>query len=353
MTRSTARDRRLLDQAVEWWDSDRTRLVVIRVLAYGLFLASVAATVYSGVRGSLPAWAITLYAFFSVQLVFATFMFAIRRSGQEEIRRALFELRRERVPQWLLERAMLAEFARIAACLAAGTAPGDPRPSGTAAPKPRSGKSAFPSVDMSEVGRLVLRRTEARREGEGSGPLTIDFVAYSFETMLVTVRDVAGQLASAAPLPDGFEVQVRILLRDLSEDADWLVPLAANELADIQYAANLRTRFHTAQDSTLEEFASLLAAVLPPGALHFDVKGYRFEPLVKGILVDRSDGVFGLYTVSALHNPVGWDYSGHAVECGRARLDGNPYERAAAFYFREWFSAVWDDSRLSRPRYHR
>src|SRR5664280_3273257 len=115
--------RRALLQVVDWWESDRSRLLIIRVVAFGLFVASVAGTVYSGVKGFLPAWALTLYAAFTVQLVFMTFMYAIRHSGKEEIRKAIFDLRRSRIEEWRFHHNALAEYARLTACQAASMDP--------------------------------------------------------------------------------------------------------------------------------------------------------------------------------------------------------------------------------------
>ena len=100
------KNRKIILSAINWWDEESSRLQIIRIIAYLLFAASISGTIYAAIKGALPAWGVTLYVFFAVELVFLTFMYAIRHSGDVEIKRAIFDLRLKREMQWEFERSM-------------------------------------------------------------------------------------------------------------------------------------------------------------------------------------------------------------------------------------------------------
>jgi hypothetical protein len=357
------RNRRLLVDVSDWWASDRNRLVTIRVIAYGLFLGSIAGTIYSGIKGALPLWAVTLYIFFAVQLVFLTFMYAIRHSGRAEVRRAQHDLRTRRVQQWEFERAMLAEFTRVSACLSAGISP-DPE----VVRQRRGGlvvqKLPLPSVDnKNQQSRLLLRdavlvhlkpldQSDDLEKAASARPLRsksieIDFIAYSSETLIELSREMSSELddilADADGKLDDVDFHIRILVRDTSPEHEWLIPLARHESADEDYAADLRTRFRNVQRSELRRFEEALKNLTSPGQVHFSVRGYWTEPLIKGIMVNRTRGLFGIYTISGLQDPVGWDYSGHDIDFCLVDVGGSVFERTGANLFNDWFEVLWDE----------
>lgn len=351
------RERRLLRQAVDWWEADRSRLVIIRSVAYGLFLASVVGTVYAGIKGALPIWAITLYVFFTVQLVFMTFMYAIKHSGQEEIRRAIFDVRRARQAEWQFERASLVEFARLTACQSAGL---DPTIEELPSRRGRLMHARMPLPALAskeaEARRLVNAAlaspgagestNHSREEGADGDNLELKFVAYSSETLIELSREMVAELEDVLESrEDRFrgEVTVKILVRELALEHQWLIPLAKDERADIEYADDLRTRFRNVQRSALKEFEESLKELIPPKQVHFAVRGYGAEPLFKGLLVNETEGMIGFYTISPLKDPDGWDYSGHGMDFCRISTGGNPFERAAAKMFNEWFEEMWDE----------
>jgi hypothetical protein len=356
------RNRRLLIRATDWWEEDRNRLGIIRFLAYALFLTSIIGTIYSGIKGALPIWAVTLYVLFAVELVFLTFMYAIRHSGKAEIRRAIFDLRLKRQSEWEFQRAMLAEFTRLTACLSAGIDPTMPDPHS------RRGrlvvhKLPLPSVDKHEEAKALIRAavmrfvpeqnpagsnvTEHPRASEPDAKrIDLQFIAYSSETLIELSRTMMSELddilTSSDLRLDGVEIHVRILIRDTSPDTEWMIPLARSERADQEYAADLRTRFRNVQRSELKRFEETLKDLTSQRQVHFLVRGYQAEPLIKGIMVDGYRGMFGIYTVSDLQDPPGWDYSGHDIDFCRAAKDGNQFESAAAQFFNDWFELMWD-----------
>jgi hypothetical protein len=359
MPPSQPSQRRILREAVDWWEADRNRLLVIRCTAYLLLAASIVGTIYSGVTGVLPVWAATLYVFFAVQLVFMTFMYAIKHSSHEEVRRAVLEIRRSRLIQWEFERTMLAEFARFAACTTAGLDPTVPTSRIRRGRLVRS-KPPVPAVvdKAQEVRELTRRAVEARVAPDPvlTDPIQISFIAYSAETIIELSREILAELDEQ--LGDDSRtlvtqaVSVRVLVRDTSDDHDWLVPLAENEREDEEYAADLRTRFRNVQRSALKEFEDGLKDIVPPREVRFEVRGYRLEPLIKGIVFDGSEGMFGLYAIDDLRDPDGWDYSGHAVDLCRIASSGAYFESVGFQFFSEWYEALWENDRYSRTLSH-
>jgi len=333
-------------------------------VAYILFAGSVAATIYSGIKGVLPLWAFTLYGAFAIQLVFMTFMYAIKHSGAEEIRRSLYSLRRERVTEWKFTSEMLAEFARFAFCTSSGLDPAPLPPPGLTPRKLRQRKAPWPTVDISaqickdvrsslesKIEEIRKARDENRRPDEKSLLLELDFIAYSAETLIVLSREITAEIDDILQASDvrfDGHVSVRVLIRDTTESSEWLVPLAVEEDKDIEYAADLRTRFRNVQRSALREFHEALKDILAPKQVDFRVRGYRVEPLVKGVLVDGSKGLFGLYTVSPLKDPDGWDYSGHAVTMCPCDVNGDFVQSTARKFLKDWFDMLWSSSGLTR-----
>lgn len=362
MPRDTSRDRSLLRATAAWWETDRHRLRLIRTVAYLLFIASIAGTVYSGIRGVLPVWAITLYAAFAIQFIFMTFMYAIKHSGEEEIRHSIYALRRERVPEWQFQTEMVAEFARIVFCTEHRIDPAPPTPTGLSQLRQR--KALWPAIDSTaetckyaraaleeKLNNIQAVQTEKRPPSDESLALRLDFIAYSSETLITLSREVAAELddvlQSTGTRYDG-QIIVRVLIRDTSDSSQWLVPLAIDEEKDGEYASDLRTRFRNVSRSALREFQESLKDIFSSKQVDFRVRGYRLEPLVKGVLIDAKKGVFGLYTVSPLKDPDGWDYSGHAVTMCPCNVEGSFVESTAAGFLKSWFDLLWNSSHLSR-----
>ena len=351
-----------LHAAANWWDADRNRLRIIRSLAYGLFIASAAGTIYSGVKGVLPTWALTLYATFAVQLVFLTFMYAIRHSGAEDIRHSKYSLRRERVVQWNLEREMLAEFTRFAFCVSNSINPLTPMITTATHRRLGSRKPVWPAVDSTKEVCLYAKealthklteidnaKQSSQRPDERHLSLELDFLAYSAETLINLSREVTAELEDVLqtfPKYDG-TVRVRILVRDTTETSDWLIPLALDEERDLEYARDLRTRFKNVRQSALKEFQGSLKDIFQSKNVDFRVRGYITEPLIKGVLVDGERGVFGVYTVDELKDPEGWDYSGHAVTMCNCDIAGDFVQSASALFFKKSFNELWDSPTLS------
>jgi hypothetical protein len=362
------RNRQILLEMSQWWQSDRNRLMAIRILAYGLFFCSIGGTVYAGIKGALPLWAVTLYVFFAIQLVFLTFMYAIQHSGRTEIRRAMFDHRLRRQQQWEFERGMLAEFTRLTACLSAGISP---TPSVI---RPKRGglivqKLPLPAVENknAEVRALIRQAIEPHlvetsegtssddasrsRMAAGQKRIDLEFIAYSSETLIELSREMTDELDDMLAFATGnindVDFHVRILIRSTSPDHEWLIPLARHEHSDEEYAADLRTRFRNVQRSELKRFEETLKNLTSPGQVHFLVRGYWTEPLVKGLMVNNTQGLFGIYTISSLQDPPGWDYSGHDIDFCRADANGTEFERAAATSFNEWFNLLWDEHNSS------
>jgi hypothetical protein len=342
--------------------------MTIRILAYGLFFGSIGGTIYSGITGVLPLWAVTIYVFFAIQLVFLTFMYAIQHSGRAEIRRAMFDHRLRRQGQWEFERGMLAEFTRLTACLSAGISPVP------TAYRPRKGglivqKLPLPAVEnknlearalIREAVEPYLAQDEKKEAGLASGEppprggskrVDLEFIAYSSETLIELSREMTDELdeiLSFSPVKaDDIDFHVRILIRDTSPDREWLIPLARHEHSDEEYSAELRTRFRNVQRSELKRFEETLKNLTSPGQVHFAVRGYWTEPLIKGLMVNSTKGMFGIYTISQLQDPPGWDYSGHDIEFCSADIEGTPFQKAAATSFNDWFSLLWDEHNSS------
>jgi hypothetical protein len=357
------RQRNLLRAAAAWWDSDANRLLVIRTIAYGLFAASVAGTIYAAVKGVLPIWAVTVYVAFAVQLTFMTFMYAIRHSGAEEIRRSIYDLRRRNLPEWQFERELLAEFARYAFCTAHGVDPSPPRPPGPPGRRARQARTPWPQIDTSTVACSLVREhltSKLDRQPDASRPgnrptddeltLSIDFIAYSAETLINLSRAICDEIAEVQDERARFEgsIRARVLIRDNRDEVDWLVPLATDQLSDTSYGRDLRTRFRNVQRSALREFQESLKDLTSPRQVDFRLRGYHVEPLLKGVMVDRTQGLFGLYTVSDLKDPEGWDYSGHAVTLCPCDVNGDYVSALAAGMFNRWFDQLWENEQLTR-----
>jgi len=361
------KNRKVMLSAINWWEEESSRLKVIRIIAYLLFAASISGTIYAAVKGALPAWGVTLYVFFAVELVFLTFMYAIRHSGDAEIRRSIFELRLKREMQWEFERSMLAEFVRLTACLTSGIDP-ELRPPLSQRGRRVAPKLPFPTVDRNEEAKELIRQAvepyfknalqdslpseQLEATVANSNEISLDFIAYSSETLIELSRDMTAELdellSSGDGTLDGVDIHVRILVRDTSPDGQWLIPLARNDAADAEYAADLRTRFRNVQRSELKRFEETLKNLVAPKQVHFFVRGYRVEPLFKGIMLNQSRGMFGLYKISDLQDPSGWDYSGHDIDFCRIEQEGGSFQTAVIHFFNDWFELMWNDV-YSRP----
>jgi hypothetical protein len=363
-----ATDRRsFLRDAASWWDSDRNRLSLIRGTAYLLFVMSVGGTIYAGVTGALPAWALTLYAAFTVQLVFMTFMYAIKHSGVEEIRHALYTLRKQRVAEWQMERTMLVEMVRLGFCATHDLDPGEIAENlGKRVVGQGRDRSVWPEVNWQQQLHDMLCSAvsahvhpeeiaeppnELHHVDHATRVVELDLIYYSSETTLLdltrefttAIEDVIGK----DPKRFHARLEVRVLVRDTSEEHAWLVPVADDEDDDIRYSARLRTRFTSARESHIVEFHDQLKELLPlREQLVFRARMYRAEPLIKGAMINRAEGAFGLYGVNYLTHPPGFDYSGHGVVHCPCRLDGSPTETAAAKFFNYWFHRLWEDQSI-------
>lgn len=356
--RSPEVDRNLVERAFAWWEAAENRLAVIRMLFYSLFLLSIVGAIYGAIAGSLPPWGISLYAAFGIQLVFLTFMYAIRHASDEEARRALYELRRDRVPEWQFERRMLVELARFAHCQASGIETSvhldDVRGRGRGFRGRRGGE--WPDIPANEILRSAFTEALDKRgavaaaagDSQAVEPLAIHVIAYSSETLLEFLRDIGAGLASLSDAGKTVpRLAVKVLVRDVSPEAKWLVPLVEDERGDVTYADELRIRFRNARETNLREFKLGLEEA-SPGEVDFQVRGYRVEPLIKGITVDRSVGIFFLYTVDDLAGPQGWDYSGHWNEWAKADSQGAYFEQFGLKALDSWFNLLWYEQRLSR-----
>ena len=295
-------------------------------------------------------------------------MYAIRHSGRAEIRQSQFDLRLRRLEQWEFERGMLAEFTRIAACLSAEISfePDVVRPK-------RGGSLVVQRLPLPAIknrnleARILLRDAvnvylvptpQSEQDGHHQGSqipsskrIELDFIAYSSETLIELSREMTAELDDLQATADGrldeVEFHVRVLVRDTSPDHEWLVPLARHEHADEEYAADLRTRFRNVQRSELRRFEEALKNLTSPRQVHFATRGYWTEPLIKGIMVNGRRGMFGIYTISGLQDPAGWDYSGHDIEFCVADTCGNAFEKTAANAFNDWFKLLWDEHNSS------
>jgi len=199
----------------------------------------------------------------------------------------------------------------------------------------------------------------AKQTGQSPGDddlvLSIDFVAYSAETLINLSRDISAEIddvvqesVQGAHAPYEGLIRIRILIRDTTEGYEWLVPLATEHEKDREYATDLRTRFRNVQRSALKEFQESLKDIISPKQVDFHIRGYRLEPLVKGVMVDRSKGIFGLYTVDDLRDPEGWDYSGHAVTMCPCDKNGDFVQATCADFFRRWFELLWDNNQFTK-----
>jgi hypothetical protein len=382
------KDRRILINAMDWWQDDRTRLRTTRILIRLLFFASIAGTVYSGVKGALPIWAISLYVFVAIELVYMTFLYAIRHSGRLEITRAIYDLRVQRVKQWELERGILGEFLRLTACHCAGI---DPVPHRQARrQRIASQPLPFPQFNVSdEISRMVRRSfgrflpqavrylegDDNRQLATGDAPLTtaavenvqrpsdlmtlevfigprtvqLDLIAFSAETMIEIGKRFTDELTLLLGACDSetlqdVEVLVRILVRDTEPDETWLVPVTKIEANDAVYIEGLRDRFRMLQRTFVSKFEDTLRTLIEPsGHVDLKVRGYRLEPLFKGLLIDGIEGLMGMYAITSLHDPPGWDYSGHIVDLFRIDHDGTLFEKTAYEMFRQWFNYAWSE----------
>jgi hypothetical protein len=346
-------------RAASWWERDETRLSAIRTLAYGLFFTSVGLTIYAGYVGTLPVWAFTVYIAFVVQLTYLTFMYAIKRSGDEDVFRALFSLRKNHLHGWRLEREMLAEFARFAFCTANQVDPAAIADSSGQRAKFR--KPPWPKIDpTAEVCRYVREDLQAIIDGQsaGTGPerelgtLTMDFIAYSSETFLEMSRRICAEIEEIVGTLEGrslpARVNVRLLVRDTQESAEWLIPLANDAESDRRYAAELRTRFNNVRRTVCSEFREALKDLASSRNVDFRVRSYRVEPLLKGVIVGRRRGVFGLYGIDNLKEPAGQDYSGQAVTLCACDAQGDFVFSTAANFLMRGFDDIWNNDQISR-----
>lgn len=349
MTRDNKRQRRVLLQVIDWWDNDANRLRVIKSVFWIMFLGSISGTLYAWSKGSLPAWAISAYVTFATTLVFATFSYAIKYTGELEKQSFLYSIRSDQIEQWRFERDVLLEFARYCACDTFGHpwSEADNLLRGSVRSTVRRG--GWPRVDAADVLRKDIRSCLNPGAPVNAPPLgaalELDLVAYSSETFIELSREIVGEIEVARRV-DGFDgpVHVRVLTRDTSDESDWLVPLTREQRRDGEYRDELSIRFTNVRKSALGEFEDSLKDVLSPDQVEFQVKGYRLEPLLKGILVNHQKGVFGLYSIDDLRSPKGWDYSGHAVAMCRADIEGKGFESLAGRFLAEWFDGVWSDN---------
>jgi hypothetical protein len=361
------RQQSLLRTVAVWWESDSNRLRVIRVNAYGLLAASVAGSIYGAIRGVLPIWAITIYVAFVVQLTFMTFMYAIRHSGAEEIHRSVYELRRRNLPAWRFEREMLAEFAGFAFCTSHGIDPGPADLARRSSHRLRQAHIPWPQVDaVAEACRYVREQLVVKMgltpdsvytstsDNNVDQVLLIDLIAYSAETLINLTRGICLEIDDVQREIQGNEasfegkIRVRVLIRDHRETLEWLLPLATDILNDSSYSHELRTRFRNVQRSALREFQESLIETTSLQQVDFQVRGYFTEPLIKGVMVDRSRGLLGFYTISDLMYPQGWDYSGHAVALCPCAIDGDYVSALSTSLFNRWFDKLWESEQLSR-----
>jgi hypothetical protein len=177
--------------------------------------------------------------------------------------------------------------------------------------------------------------------------LNIDILAFSAETFLPACLDAARAMV-AQPAPKLEEVNIRILVRDTS--VDWMVPYLRNAKADRQYLDELKTRFLHQQNNwfglVVREFSKILSA----NKIHLEMRVYPFEPVLKGMVINREIALIGVYPLGTTiwHNMEVWDYLGHEAPMVRvSKFAESPFERISFEMFVKWFDSYWQD--FSRP----
>jgi hypothetical protein len=174
----------------------------------------------------------------------------------------------------------------------------------------------------------------------------LEILAFSTETFLQPCIDAAREIAVSKAHLD--QVDIRILVRDPS--TQWLIPYIADQRADEEYVRDLKARFQQARDSWEGLILSEFAKVLPASKIRLEMKVYPFEPVFKGIVVDRRVGLVGVYPVDTTTwrdiRDV-WDYLGHKAPMVEiSKTAKSPFGASLFEMFLRWFDTLW---RISRP----
>lgn len=350
----------VLRDLAEWWERDRVQTTAMRLLVLGLFVGGVVLGVYAN-QEEVPTWVFVVYANTVIALNYSMFMYAIKRNGEEEFQRSAYDLRKTHLQGWRFEREMLAEFVRFSLCTASGINPSRQNASNNAPGGNLTlARRPWPAVDANrEICRYVrddlekmLDPPSSQEPDRNASILTLDLIAYSSETFVNLSRQICCEIADvmeAHAKTPSMRVSVRVLVRETSERANWLVPVTTDREADRTYATELRTRFTNVRRSTLTEFRKSLRRLFQSANVDFQVRSYQTEPLLKGVIVGRRRGIFGIYTIDDLTWPSGYDYSGHAVTMSLCDEGGNAVQATAAHFLTRLFDELWDSDELSRP----
>lgn len=178
-------------------------------------------------------------------------------------------------------------------------------------------KSAVKSFGRSHEGLLKVPQAKASEwigERASAPEIEVLLLAYSSETSLKSCLDSVDFLrAHIADNPDGprpQKVRFKLLTRDL--DAVWKVPYFPAREADKEYRNDLKAGFRRHLARWPVELPEKFQGLLYRDQIEVEIKYYPFEPLLKGIVVNREIGMVGIYE---FHQPEhretkGWDYHG-------------------------------------------
>ncbi|MEM4203796.1 MAG: hypothetical protein QXS54_06980 [Candidatus Methanomethylicaceae archaeon] len=176
----------------------------------------------------------------------------------------------------------------------------------------------------------------------------IDILAFSAETFLPACLDAARAIAVQSPNPTIQQINIRILVRDTN--AIWMIPYLPDLTADQQYRQELKTRFLQHQGNWVGLVLREFKKILPASKIGLAIRAYPFEPVFKGILINREIGLVGIYPLSTTswRGIQVWDYMGYETPMIQiSRTAESAFEQISFDIFLRWFDSLWNN--FSRP----
>ena len=183
--------------------------------------------------------------------------------------------------------------------------------------------------------------TDELRQAFSAREVRLDIFCYSAETFFSLLVPFFWELHKT-PMQ---RMYIRILVRNYAKD--FIIPCANDGTQDLEYAhdishrnANIIAEFYSNIDRLREQ--------LPEINIDFEIRMYPFEPLHKGIIINRNKLYWAMYPIVRADRMLGgkkkkmWDYEGHSAKLVELINNGGP---ASAEMFRSvstWFDTVWE-----------
>lgn len=182
--------------------------------------------------------------------------------------------------------------------------------------------------------------TEELEKAFDAKEVELDVICYSAETIFGLLVPIFFEIRKK-PVE---KIKVRILIRDLTKP--FVVPCDSNGVEDAEYREIIVRR----NAKIVDEFYSNVNRVRresPELDFSFEVRMQPFEPLQKGIIVNRKRAFWCLYPVISAERVLGgkkkpmWDYEGHSANLMELSPDGSPLSAELFQSVVHWFDTVW------------